>query len=38
MGDTEIPSDDLKQEISTLRRNLQNEIAELQKELKGEYS
>ncbi len=31
---TKTHSDDLKQEISSLRRNLQHEIAELQKELK----
>lgn len=37
MGDTKIHSDDLKQEISTLRRNLQDESAELQKELKGDH-
>ncbi len=34
--ETRINNDDLKQEISTLRRNLQDEIAELQKELKGD--
>jgi len=36
-GDAKIPSNDLKEEISTLRRNLQDEIAELQKELKGDH-
>lgn len=37
IGNTEQDSDDFKQEISTLRRNLQDEIAELQKELKDDY-
>jgi hypothetical protein len=35
-ADAKTPSNDLKEEISTLRRNLQDEIAELQKELKGD--
>ncbi len=34
-GDTKMLTDDLKQEISSLRQTLQNEIAELRKELKG---
>jgi len=36
--DTKIYTDDLKQEISVLRQTLQNEIAELRRELKGKYS
>jgi hypothetical protein len=36
--DTIIYTDDLKQEISVLRQTLQNEIAELRRELKGKYS
>ncbi len=36
-SDTQALTDDLKQEISTLRQTLQNEIAELRRELKGNY-
>jgi len=35
--DTKVLTDDLKKEISTLRQTLQDEIAELRKELKGNY-
>ncbi len=35
--DNKMITDDLKQEISTLRETLQKEIAELRKELKGNY-
>ncbi len=35
--DAKISSNVLKEEISTLRRNLQDEITELQKKLKGDY-
>ncbi|MCP4339944.1 MAG: hypothetical protein GY799_13895 [Desulfobulbaceae bacterium] len=36
--DTIVLNDDLKEEISTLRQTLQDEIAELRNELKGNYS
>ncbi len=36
-GDTKTLTDDLKQEISTLRQTLQDEIEELRRELKGNY-
>ena len=35
--DNKMIADDLKQEISNLRQTLQDEIAELRKELKGNY-